>query len=176
MAQTITITIDLAAINKAASTEIWKWGQANKDDANYQRIYHMQHSDADNVDNALLTIYVMQRAERIAEFVSEYLTGLEYETNNHIQIDTENQYDTTLLPSQRNQQPQYIVYELILPCGWNNLTCNSLERHFNEYVIDGSVADWFTNIGEKQGAVFEQQATVASTNIIRNIYKKNSTI
>ena len=171
MAQTITITINLADLKTAASAEIWKWGQVNKDDANYQRIYHMQHSDGDNVDKTMLTLYVKQRAERIAEFVSEYLIRLDYQNDIHVPI--EHPDPTPLLPPQREHPLQYIEYELMLPCGWNNLTYNSLVRHFTEYVINGSIADWFSNIGEKQGAVYEQKSTGESTAIIRNIYKKD---
>jgi hypothetical protein len=170
MAQTITITINLADLKTAASAEIWKWGQVNKDNDNYQRIYHMQHSDGDNVDKTLLTLYVKQRAERIAEFVSEYLIRLDYQNDIHVPIE---QDPSPLLPPQREHPLQYIEYELMLPCGWNNLTYNSLVRHFTDYVINGAVADWFSNIGEKQGAVYEQKSTGESTAIIRNIYKKD---
>lgn len=172
MAQTVTITINLADLKTAASAEIWKWGQVNKDNDNYQRIYHMQHSDGNNVDKTLLTLYVKQRAERIAEFVSEYLIRLDYQNDIHVPIDHE-QSQSPLLPPQREHPLQYIEYELMLPCGWNNLTYNSLVRHFTDYVINGAVADWFSNIGEKQGAVYEQKSTGESTAIIRNIYKKD---
>ena len=174
MAQTVTITINLADLKTAASAEIWKWGQVNKDNDNYQRIYHMQHSDGDNVDKTLLTLYVKQRAERIAEFVSEYLIRLDYQNDIHVPINNEqSQSQSPLLPPQREHPLQYIEYELMLPCGWNNLTYNSLVRHFTDYVINGAVADWFSNIGEKQGAVYEQKSTGESTAIIRNIYKKD---
>jgi hypothetical protein len=175
MAQSINIKLDIGQCVKDAATEIWKWGEVNKDDANYQRIYHMQYgSDPNDTDKKLLKGYVLQRVQRIADFVSEYLTDIVYgeDTISHTNIHPSSPF----LPPQRGTEPDYVEYTLLLPGGWNGKTFPSLCQHFNDYVAEGAAADWFTNIGEKQGAVFEQQATVASTNIIRNIYRKNSTI
>lgn len=174
MAQLINIKLDLDALRLKARTAIWKWGQVNQDDANYQRIYHMQHSDDDNVDLNLLSLYVRQRAERIADLVSEYLTDIVYGNDIHepINVPEPSPYE----PQQRGTTATYIEYDLTLPAGWNANTYYPLAQHFEDYVMNGAIADWFTDIGEKQGAVYEQQAVNNSTEIIRNIYKKNSTI
>lgn len=175
MAQSITIKLDIGQCVKDAATEIWKWGEVNKDDANYQRIYHMQYgSDPNDTDKKLLKDYVLQRVQRVADFVSEYLTGILFGSGvlPEINVQPVNPYE----PAQRSTNPDWVEFTLLLPAGWNNNTFQGLCQHFNDYVAEGAAADWFTNIGEKHGAVFEQQATVASTNIIRNIYRKNSTI
>lgn len=174
MAQQITIKLDLGQCLTASATEIWKWGQVNKDDANYQRIYHMQYDGDTNPDRGLLSFYVKQRAERVVGFVSEYLTDVVY--GDSVIDPINNPEPSPFLPPQRGTNNNYVEYSLLLPGGWNPKTYHSLEQSINDYVIEGASADWFTNIGEKQGGVFEQQATEASTNIIRNIYKKNSTI
>ena len=174
MAQSINIRLDLGQCLTDAVTEIWKWGQVNKDDANYQRIYHMQYDKDSNTDKALLKAYVKQRAERIADFISEYLAFIVF--GNGILTPINNPEPSPFLPPQRDTEPNYVEYDMILPAGWNANTYHTLEQHMNDYVVNGATADWLTNIGEKQGGVFEQKATGASTNIIRNIYHKNSTI
>lgn len=178
MAQSISITLDLAALKTDAATQIYKWGQVNKDDANYQRIYHLQYGDDSNLDKHLIALYMKQRAERIADFMSEYLTDIVFGENvvpigiNH----PNNPEPSPFLPPQRSVNADYVEYDLTLPGGWNPRTKEALIKHCEDYVVDGAVADWFTNVGNEQGAVYEKKATNHSTDIIRNIYHKNSTI
>ena len=174
MAQSINIRLDLGQCVTDAATEIWKWGEVNKDTANYQRIYHMQYGGDKNADRKLLKTYVRERAERIADFVSEYLVDIVFGSG--VLPEINQQTINPFVPAQRSTEPNRVEYTLMLPAGWNNKTFQGLAQHFTDYVVEGAAADWFTNVGEKQGGVFEQQATNASTKIIRNIYKKNSTI
>lgn len=172
MAQAITITLELDNIKTSARTEIWKWGQVNKDDANYQRIYHLQHSENDNVDRNLLNLYLKQRAERIADIVSEYLTDIVFGSV-VVPIGPNNPEPSPFLPPQRSTEPNRVVYELTLPGGWNPKTYQTLVRHFEDYVLNGAVADWFANVGIDQGVVYERKVADTTGNIIKNIYHKN---
>lgn len=151
MAQQVTITLDLGAMRTLAAAELYKWGEANRDDANYQRIYELQFSSDDNVDSTLLALYVSQRAERIADAVSEYLTGY-------------------------SKSGGSASYTLTLPAGWNSNTQASLQQLFKDYVTDGSVGDWLTHAGAEQGKVFNAKALEHAIGIQRNIYHKNPTI
>jgi hypothetical protein len=47
---------------------------------------------------------------------------------------------------------------------------------FEDYTVNGAVAEWFSKVGNEQGAVYEQKATQMAAGILRNIYHKNSTI
>jgi hypothetical protein len=172
MAQSISITLDLGELKTTAATEIWKWGQVNKDDNNYQRIYHMQYGDNENVDRRLLGTYLRSRAERIADIVSEYLTDIVFGSGvEPIGINVPE--PSPFLPPQRSTIADYVVFDLTLPGGWNPRTFQSLVKHFEDYAVNGAVADWFTNIGEKQGGVSEQKAATAAVDILKNIYHKN---
>ena len=175
MAQPITITLNLASLKTTAATEIWKWGQVNKDDANYQRIYHLQYGDNDNVDRSLLQLYLKQRAERIADIVSEYLTDIVF-GEDVVPINPNHPEPSPFLPPQRSTDSDNVVYDLLLPGGWNANTYQALVKLFEDYTVNGAVAEWFSNVGNEQGAVYEQKATQIAAGILRNIYHKNSTI
>ncbi len=179
MAHSISITLDLAALKTTAVTELWKWGQVNKDDQNYQRIYHLQYNDGvsegANVDRELLKLYSKQRAERIADIVSEYLTDIVFGSDIN-PIGPNNPQSSPFLPPQRDTEPDYVVYDLTLPGGWNERTYNALVKQMEDYVVNGTVAEWFSNVGNEQGAVYEQKAAQSAMGILKNIYKKNSMI
>lgn len=151
MAQQVTITLDLGELRTLAAAELYKWGEANRDDANYQRIYELQYSKGDNVDATLLALYAEQRSERIADATSEYLTGY-------------------------SKSGGSVSYTLTLPSGWNANTFASLAKLFRDYVTDGAAGDWLTHAGAEQGKVFNAKALEHAIGIQRNIYHKNSTI
>lgn len=178
MAQSISITLDFTALKKDVVNLIYKYGQVNQDDANYKRIYHLQYGYEDELDKQLIDMYMKQRAERIADLMSEYLTDIVFGENiTPIGIDHPNHPEASpFLPPQRSVNPNYVEYDLQLPGGWNPRTRDALIKHCEDYVTDGTVADWFANVGIDQGVVYEQKATSHSTDIIRNIYHKNSMI
>lgn len=173
MAQSITITLDINTLKTYAVSEIYKWGQVNKDDANYQRIYHIQYGDNSNLDRQLILDYVRSRARLIQDFVAEYLTNVVYNDNSCIPND----------PHPQSQQQQHgaqdratenVTYRLLLPGGWNGNTFTALQKHCNDYVVNGAVADWMGNIGLEQAKVFESRAVALERDITRNVYRKNS--
>lgn len=186
MAQPIEITLDLAAIKTSARTEIYKWGEANRNNDNYQRIYELEHSTGDNVDVHLLNIYAKQRVDRIADIVSEYLSNLVYSSQSQsdsssrasASTDSSESEPTTppTPPTPPTPEPETVTFSLTLPGGWNANTFASLAKLFEDYVLDGTVADWFTNAGVEQGKVFNTRALEHAVGIQKNIYRKNSTI
>ena len=175
MAHSITITLDTAALTTSVATEIYKWGQANKDDANYQRIYHLQYGANDNVDVALVKQFIKQRANRIADIVSEYLTEIVFGSNVN-PIGPNNPEPDPFQPAPPTTEENYVVYNMTLPGGWNMKTYDNLVKLFEDYTIDGAASDWFANAGVKQAEVMAQRAAGHAIGIQRNIYHKNSTI
>lgn len=173
MAQQVTITLNLNALKKSVANELYKWGEANRKDDNYQRIYELQYSSGDSVDSALLTLYVKQRTDRIADMVSEYLTSFGYSTSSESGTRASTSTDT---PDTPTPQSETATFAMTLPAGWNNSTFASLAKLFEDYVIDGAAADWFINAGVEQGKVSNAKAAEHALGIQRNIYHKNSTI
>ena len=176
MAQQVTITLNLNTLKKSVANELYKWGEANREDANYQRIYELQYSSSDSVDSSLLTLYVKQRTDRIADMVSEYLTSFGYSTDSENNTRASTSTDTPDTPDTPTPQSETATFAMTLPAGWNNSTFASLAKLFEDYVINGAAADWFVNAGVEQGKVCNAKASECAIGIQRNIYHKNSTI
>ncbi len=172
MAQQVTITLDINALKKSVASELYKWGEANREDANYQRIYELQYSGGDNVDKALLDLYVKQRTARIADIVSEYLTDLVQSSQTRAAASAE----PTPTPTPPTPEPDTVGFVMTLPAGWNANTFASLAKLFEDYAVNGAAADWFINAGVEQGKVFNAKASECALGIQRNIYHKNPTI
>ena len=151
MAHSIKIELNNGLLTKDAAARLYKWGEVNREDSNYQRIYNLQYSANDNVDVALLGKFVSQRMSRLCDIVSEYLKGA-VEGNGAV------------------------TYNFLLPYGWNPATQGSLKRLMEDYVADGAAADWFSTAGIKQAEVFERASLEDALGIQRNIYNKNVTI
>ena len=179
MAHSISITLNLDSLSTKAITELWKWGQVNKDDKNYERIFHLQYnnggSEGSNVDLALVKLYSKQRAQRIADIVSKYLTNILF-GDGITPIDPNHPAPSPFEPAQRTTDFSNVEYDLTLPGGWNPNTYNALVQLFEDYVVNGTAAEWFSNVGVEQGALYEQKAAQNAVAILKNIYHKNSMI
>lgn len=175
MAHSITITLDTATLTTSVATELYKWGEVNKDDANYKRIYNLQYGVNDNVDKALVKQFLKQRANRIADIVSEYLTEILFGSEVN-PIGPNNPEQNPFEPAQPTTEPNYVVFSMTLPEGWNLKTYDNLVKLFEDYCIDGAAADWFAEAGVNQAGVFGDRAAQHALGITKNIYNKNSTI
>lgn len=159
MAHIINIPLPNLEYIAAAKNEIYKWGEVNKDDSNFMKIYHLQVDSLGNMlDNTILESFCKERIEKLKLIVAEYLTDVE-------------NYEATF------GDKGYLAenLELTLPQGWNVYTWSALRNHVNEYIIQGIVADWYGNVGI-DSRVFDAKALSESQMVLTNIYSKNVVI
>lgn len=159
MAHIINIPLPTLEYIAAAKNEIYKWGEVNKDNDNFMKIYHIQVDALGNLlDNSLLANYCNEKIQSVIEVVSEYLTRIE---------DYTEEYNGRGYPAKR--------LVLTLPQGWNENTLSALRNNVRECVVQGIVAYWLGNIG-LDSKLFEARSLSELRMASNNIYTKNSAL
>ncbi len=138
--KSIAITLYMSELIYDIQNKTFLTGRSRQDGDNHEKVANMQANDDDeNINQVLRSIG--EAFSQLKTKLSEYIIS-EQTTGNNVQIDGETN----------------LTVGLTMPSNYNQATVDTVSAGLHQYIVNSSVADWFTITNKDDAADYIAKA------------------
>lgn len=158
--KTLTVSLQVKELMYDITNKAYLTGRAREAEAskNYEAASNMQASE-DEEDSTQLRRSIATHFTSLKSLLGEYLNETSTTSDNLIN----NEIDTDGI----------LKLNFKLPSNYNNASADSLGKGIHSYIVDLSLADWFTITNKADAQDYLAHAQVSLENVKRALYKRS---
>ena len=155
----LTITEEVRELVYDIQNKTYLTGQARETEGkSYQSVSNMQISD-DEEDGYQIRRSLANAFSELKSILSEYLYEDRTTGNNRVQNEIDNNGKLTL------------VFKL--PLNYNNTSADSLGNGIHSYLVEMTLADWFSITNKEDSEIYAKRSVVNLENVKRALYRRH---
>lgn len=157
--KTLNVTLEVKELMHDVMNKAYLTGQAREAGGmGYEAASNMQASE-DNDNSYQLRRSMANAYSSLKSLLGEYLDESKDASNNRIQTEIDNDGQLTLA--------------FLLPSNYNNASADSVGNGIHAYIVDMTLAEWFTITNKADAGDYTAHATLSLETVKRALYKRS---